>query len=198
MVKKKKDVQNAEQPESEPSKPEETISAIPVEQQTVPMEAPKEQQKATAPSIMDILQSTNPQMLQTADQLGLPIKPLLEWAIGMEAQVKAQSEALETLGVKLTPLINLAEKAQQMQARTQVNPNVAAPAPEGGVGLGSIMQFIAPLLSGGGGGMDELTQSFMKEMIASGLENARLGTALLRGMVTKYFPDMMPRAEAKS
>lgn len=160
----KKNVQSATEQKPEDVKPEAPVPTAVPEEPQVNVVAPKEEPKASAPSIMDILQTTDPKMLETAQQLGIPLKPLLQWAVGIESIVKAQSEALETLGVKLTPLINLAERAQQAQAQAQaqaqgrVNPE----APQGGDNIGMMMKVVDKVLgSEGSNPLNEKMNAFL-------------------------------------
>lgn len=169
--KQKKNVQPAEtrRPDTDDKTAQESAVAVaapqPKAETTV---APK------SVSIVDLAKAIDPQKLALAEQMGIPLKPILKWAYTIENSVIAQGQALEQLGVKLQPLITLAERAQQAQQQqygtTQQNTTQQPQPPAGPLGaLGPILQMLPQFLGQGGGSAisDKIVNTVMENALSS-------------------------------
>lgn len=191
MVKKKKEnVPTVEaQSITEKAKPEKPdLSEVPVEKQEVPPPAPTEKPivvSAPLKNILTKLNSLKPEEQAILNQFGA--LPLLEdfaiWMFMVEKTLGKVGNITEK-GVAE----ELFKKAQEQRTPQQNQTSALTGNQGGGINLGTILELLKQY--GGIGGGDAFSQAIQQEMMSTAIENMRLGNAMLRGMVTKTFPEM--------
>lgn len=109
--------------------------------------------------------SIDPKLAAQAEQFGIPVKQLVDWAASMEEFKKvtmANFAIIEKAMTDLEPLVKLSN--QVVQAQAQLQPTTAPQAPPM-AGLGSLLQFL-PQILGSGGGDSRLQELAMKSLEA--------------------------------
>lgn len=149
--------------------------------------------KASEPKSIPYLQIPK-RALDLAKGVGIDLEPLIEWGMNIEARTERLEKGIETLGVKLTPVIQLAQRVEQMRSQPQM-PAETNPMPGG---MGSLLQLLPALMGGGGNPIsEELTQKLMELSIKRmeqdlllGGESTRvdisIGKAIKNAIVSKY------------
>ena len=161
--KKKNGVQTAEKSTEKPS----DVEAVSETQTTVPFDISK----------------VDPEKIKMAEEFGIPVVELAQWAETVEARLVAIQEKMPQQ-IK-TAMNEAIKEAQQRQVEAMKN----LPTGAGGgdkVGLG---QIIGLLSGGGGGGMDEemvrLNKDILRESLTAMRRRSDLTEKLVDAIVTR-------------
>lgn len=101
----------------------------------------------------------DPKLVAMAKQFNVPLDQIVKWAQKKDLQINQLQEAIETLGVKLQPLMTAIEKSQQTRAQTPQGQPMPTAGGQGGLQM--LMQIL-PALVGGGGGENPMTKRLME------------------------------------
>jgi hypothetical protein len=163
-------------------------------------------------TINDLLAKVDPQKLQMAEDLGIPIGTLLAWAKGQKARAELLQSQIQIMGEAIQKgmpteegiakkmmeqLKNEREKAianAQAQQNTQNQPQ--APQQQSG---GSEIDILKRLLDEGGGGASNPVQEKMNKLTDAILDKAIEGvTNPKSSKFEEYFEEELAKAKAKT
>ncbi len=143
-------------------------------------EFPKDESQSQFMGIADLVKDISDDKVAMAENLGIPIRGILNWAAVIEANVINQGKALQQLGVNLQPVVELAQKVKAQQG---------APAGTAGHGeLGTIVSLVKEAMGTGQQGMMSEGDRYFMEM---GREMASLGSFMAKEMFRKTIPEAM-------
>jgi hypothetical protein len=171
---KKPVVQDAEANKQENAATDKTIVptvAVSVQAATEPQQ-PQEPAKPDVVSIVDIIKGIPEEKAQMAEDLGVPVRPILKWMYQTEMQQKEILGFLQQLGAKLQTSAPNAPQ-QLALAPQQQNP-----------GLGGLLQLLPQFLGQGAGQLSPGDMYFME----MGREMASLGTFMTKEMMKRMMP----------
>jgi hypothetical protein len=182
-------------PDAEANKQENAVTK-PVEAPPAPVvpvsaaaDAPKPQEpaKPDVVSIVDIIKGIPEEKAQMAENLGVPVRPILKWMYQTEMQQKEILGFLQQLGAKLQ---SSAPNTQQLALPTGQQP--------AGLNLASLMQLVPQVL--GSGGEDMFTQigrEFVMGSIRDRMSQESMGTWVMKDVFKKVYPQAIAGWEAE-
>jgi len=170
--KKKKIVQHAEEKKPSPD----SIKAIPQEPS----------QETIAPSMPFDLSKVDPEKIKMAEELGIPVGQIINWAASVELRFAAISKNLEEAPQKVVEAL----KAEALKRQTEVAQQMQQQQPQqgGGGGLGQL----APLLNllGSSGGSSAMQDQMMQKMFEKTMQGMDLSNALTKAMIIRLAPSL--------
>jgi hypothetical protein len=158
-------------------------------------------------SILPIINSIPENQAKMAEQLGIPIRPIMRWAAAMENtiiaqgnRIIAQGKALEQLGVDLKPLIDAVNQRQNPIANPSI-PSSSNTSSTGGT-LGQILQAIGPILQAtgvAGGGAEgiatKIGEMYLERALKSSMESESMGNWMQKEFFKRTFPSVFAEWE---
>jgi hypothetical protein len=168
----------------------EAQKADPDSSKVLPQEPPKEATvEAAAPTMPFDLSKVDPKKIELAEEMGIPIKQLINWAASVEVRFGAISKNLEEAPQKVVAALK-AEAVKRQTEAVQQTQQGGEPRKGGGMGLGDLVALAKEAgLTGGGGGMDEEMLKLTKEMMHMNIDRMRqdmgFTDAIKNAIVTK-------------
>jgi len=160
--------------------PEEDSSLVPEDVSTEQAEA------STAPVMPFDISKVDPKKIQLAEEMGIPIKQVIAWAMSVEQRFKVIAEDLATAPQKVVEALKAEAVKSQQQRVKQMQEMENQPQQSGGTGL---LRQLIPFLTSGGGGMDEQMVAMTKEMMSLNIarmkQDMNFTDAIKNAIVTK-------------
>jgi len=173
--KKKKVVQPAEA-----KTPENDSSVAP------PQDVPEEQAETPDVPVMPFdLSQVDPKKIALAEEMGIPIKQLIDWATSVELRFAAIQKDIAAAPEEVVKALK-AEAQKGQQATAQRIQQQGGQPQQGSGGLGTILQ----LLSAGGGGGNPMQEKMMSAMFEKTMMGMDLSNALTKAMILKLAPEL--------
>ena len=146
-----------------PKKNVPTVTKPTEDAETVPSEQPQ------APMAFD-LSKVDPEILKTADKMGIPLGAIIQWANSVENRLQLMQDQMpQQIQQAMEQAIENARQKQIQQYRETVQQGGGSPTP--GPGVMSLLGQLAPLL--GGGGQDSEMVNLTKEMMKVNIESMK-------------------------
>lgn len=158
-LKKSRSAPSAEKPTQNEPPTTPTTAPAPASTESVP---PKTVDSAEI--LNQFVQGISEDKIQLAEAAGIPVRPLLGWAVAVTAELQEIKKTLpDTIKAKM------GEAIQEAQQRAMAERQALAQTPQAEGGGGTISTILELLktsgIAGGGGGMDEEMSKMLKEMM---------------------------------
>lgn len=133
-----------------------------------PQTFPEEQTQETTGTPMPFdLSTIDPEKLKMAEELGIPIGQIINWAASVEARFASIQQNLQEAPQKVVEALRAEAMKNQQAALQQMQ--------QGGSqeGSGATAMLLRTLMSGGGGGVDEEMSGLMKDMFRLNMDRMK-------------------------
>ena len=137
--------------------------------ETLPKESPKEDTVKTAMPFN--LDNVDPEKMRMAEDFGIPVRALLEWANSVEARFDALDDKLpKAIGQAMNVAV---EKARIRQMAEMKKLAGGQPTTAGGGETASLVKELIGFLKGGGGGGDSEMVQLSKDLVRAQIDNIK-------------------------
>ena len=163
LTKKEKNTVPTVEKSTKPEEPSETVSS----------EQPQE-----APVIS--LKDFDPKKVAMAEEMGIPIKKLVDWVNVTEVRLQILAKSMPNQEQMTKAMEQVIQNAQQRQREAYAKAVKDGTIPQGGgqqaMGL---IQMLAPLMAGGGGGSDSEFAKIGKDLVIARIDQIKAETSIL-------------------